>query len=268
MRTISYVVFIICMFVGFACTTAISQDYYNRSDEYNNYPAGRVERRILIDAITAGMLPRASFDFDVRTFSHGGVQAGVNVGILDQIDIGLSYGAGQLLSVEHPDWNPNMEFLLKFRLLKESYSNPAFAFGYNSQGSGAWDEVNSRYAIKSKGFFVVVTKSFLVYRNVMAFTAGMNLSMEDRDEDKDPSGYVGMYTQINDEVYLMAEYDLAINDNTRYDIYGYGRGFLNVGLEWALTPSVSIEFDFKDLLRNRDIPSFDREVRLLYIEHF
>ncbi|PJA28010.1 MAG: hypothetical protein CO189_05485 [candidate division Zixibacteria bacterium CG_4_9_14_3_um_filter_46_8] len=248
---------------------SIAQDNFTSDpSEFGKDATSPIERRILIDAITAGVLPRASFDFDIRTFTYGGGQVALNVGLLKRLNIGLSYGAGRLLTEDTPLWNPNMEFLVKYRIFTENYAYPSLAIGYSSQGSGTWDKVNKRYAQKSKGIYLAATKSFLVYRNIVAFTGGINVSMEDRDRDKDPSAYFGAFTQVNDQLYFIVEYDLAINDNERYNVYGFGRGFLNIGLEWILTQSVSVEFDLRDLLQNRDVKSFDREVRLFYIEHF
>ncbi len=238
-------------------------------DQYYNQKAERLERRILIDGITAEVLPRASFDFDIQTFTNGGAQAALNVGLLDRLTIGLSYGSGKLLSEGKPNWNPHMEFLIKYKLLSKSLTYPTLSLGYCSQGSGSWDKVNKRYAQKSKGFFIVATKSYLVYRNVVSFTAGVNLSKEGWDKDKDPTPYMGIVTQVNSNVYFIGEYDFALNDNKRYAQYGEGRGFLNIGLEWVISDAVSIEFDLRDLLLNRtDAKYIDREVRLFYIENF
>lgn len=253
------------LFVG---VVQAQSEFSNKQDKYGGYDGTRVERRVLIDAITAGMLPRASFDFDIRTFTNGGVQSAVSVGLLDRLTIGLSYGAATLLTEDKPDWNPNMEFLVKYRILTEKYVHPSIAFGYCSQGSGPWDEENERYAQKSKGFFFAVTKSYLVYRNQFAFTGGINITPEGWEKEKDPSVYLGAVTQLNDDVFILGEYDLALNDNERYAQYGMGRGFLNIGLEWVLNESVSLEFDLRNLLKNRDVTSFDRGVRLLYLEHF
>jgi hypothetical protein len=234
----------------------------------NSLYGHRLGRRILIDAITADMLPRASFDFDIRTFPDGGVLSSVNVGILNRITIGLSYGASRFLSEKNPEWNDHMEFLIKYRILTEDYLFPSIAFGYSSQGSGYWDDEHERYAQKSKGIFLVGTKSYLVYNLPATFTVGLNVSMEERDVDKDPTLYCGAVMPINRELYFIGEYDLALNDNRRHAQYGKGRGYLNFGLEWVLTQSISLEFDLRNLLLNReDSKAIDREVRLLYMEY-
>ena len=247
-----------------------SQDeYLNDQGDFFGYGDKRVERRILIDGITAGMLPRASFDFDVRTFTNGGVQAAVNVGLRERLSIGLSYGAAGLLSEQTPHWNDRMEFLLKYRIITEDYTIPSIAFGFSSQGSGYWDEENRRYAHKSKGFFIAATKSYLVYRNVVSFTLGVNVSMEQKTVDKDPTLYFGAITQLNKEVYILWEYDLATNDDKSHGDYGVGRGYFNAGLEWVLTEKISLEFDLRNILKNRrDAKTLDREIRLLYVEQF
>ncbi|MBD3169148.1 MAG: hypothetical protein GF307_06665 [candidate division Zixibacteria bacterium] len=237
-------------------------------DMGKDYKAESPPRRILVDAITANTLPRASFAFDIHTFPNDGLQATLSVGILDRITVGLSYGSALLLSETTPDWNDRMEFLVKYRILTEDYTFPSLAFGYSSVGSGYWDEVNNRYAQKSKGFYLAATKSYYIYNVLTAFTGGINVSMEQRSVDNDPSAYVGTIFQINREVFILAEYDFAINDNKSYQQYGMGRGYLNIGVEWVITPSISLEFDMRNMLQNRrDAKTMDREIRLIYFEY-
>jgi len=255
--------------VAWAFGLHAQEEVVNEDNGVTDQEWGRLERRILIDGITAGMLPKASFDFDIRTFTDGGLLAALDVGLLDRLNIGLSYGGARLLSERTPDWNAQMEFLLKYRILKEDYTLPSIAFGYSSQGSGYWDKVHKRYAQKSKGFFVATTKSYLIYNNLFSITGGINLSLEERRKDKDPTAYFGALTQINGNLYLLMEYDLATNDNKSHDQYGVGRGYLNAGLEWVLAEKISLEFDFRNILKNRrDAKTLDREIRLMYFEHF
>ncbi len=253
----------------FSITSNAQEDFFDDTGDFMDSGAQRLERRVLIDAITAGMLPRASFDFDIRTFSQGGVQAGVNVGLMNRINIGLSFGGARILSEQNTEWNSDMEFLLKYRIITEDYSYPSIAFGFSSQGSGYWDKDKKRYAQKSKGFFIAATKSFLAYQNVVAFTGGINITPEGWSENKNPTAYFGFITQVNNEVHFLGEYDFAINDNKRYAQYGRGRGNLNFGLEWVLTESVSLEFNLRNVLLNRDdVKSPERGIRLIYLESF
>ena len=106
----------------------------------------------------------------------------------------------------------------------------------------------------------------------------MNYSLEN-GVDSDPNFFVGMATSLSYDLVFIAEYDFAINDNKPSDpngIFGRGRGYLNVGISWYLTPELSLELDFKNLLLNRmnregigyENKALDREVRLVYLQFF
>lgn len=235
---------------------------------YSNLSIPRSELRWLIDTPTAGMLARGSFDMDFRTFSDGGVQTSLSIGLMNRFSIGLAYGASRVLTDTTPDWNPRLEFQLRYRLLEEGEGLPAIAVGYSSQGYGKYDNDKKRFQVKSPGFYLAFSKNFSIYSYPAGFHWGVNYSLEN-DIDNDPSGFIGFNTELGNDMLYLAEYDFATNDNKPNGIYGRGRGFLNMGLVWYLTDMLSLELDLKNLLRNRrDASAIDREVRLVYVEFF
>ena len=243
---------------------------YSTSDDslYANVIVPRAELRWTMDTPTAGMLPRGAFSFDMRTFPTGGVQASLEIGLADRFSVGLGYGASQLLTDVDPVWNPKLEFLLRYRLHEEDEGIPAIAVGYSSLGNGAYDSGNDRYTVKSPGFYVAFSKNFKLYENPASFHWGANYSFEN-DEDNDPNIFVGFHADTGPGMVFLTEYDFAINDNKRHDVYGLGRGFFNLGLAWYITDELSLELDLKNLLRNRDdAEAIDREARLVYVEYF
>lgn len=230
----------------------------------------RAERRSLVDCPTAFTLPRASFDFDIRTFPNGGVQGAVHIGLLDQFLMGLSYGAERILGESKPDGNPRMEVSVKLRLLSEGLSWPGLAIGYDSQGFGAWDDDWDRYSQKAKGFYAVFSKSFLFSGKLTTWHLGTSYTPEGKEEDDDPTVFLGFDASVLDRFALLGEYDLALNDNDRPDGYPYGsgHGYLNIGFEWVIIPTISVEFDLRDVLVNkRAATDPDREVRLLLLQY-
>jgi hypothetical protein len=63
------------------------------------------------------------------------------------------------------------------------------------------------------------------------------------------------------------EYDMALNDDKSSQLYGKGRGYLNMGLKWFFSENLEIEAIFKNLLNNRrGVNSFGRGLRLTYVE--
>jgi len=256
---------------------AVSQ--YDTADDslYSDVIIPRPELRWIMDTPTAGILPRGAFDMDMRTFPVGGVQTTLNIGLGHRFSVGIGYGASEILTDKDPDWNPQIEFLLRFRLHEESEAMPAIAVGFSSIGFGKYDTDNNRYQVKSPGFYIVFSKNLLFYENLATWHAGLNLSLEN-EHDSDPNFFVGFSADVGTNMTFLAEYDLALNDNSGEfalnDIgeevkYGKKRGYLNLGLAWYITQELSLELDLKNLFRNRDdADAIDREIRLVYTEYF
>lgn len=250
--------------------TAVAQYQYETYDDsmYAEVIAPRAELRWIMDTPTAGMLPRGTFSLDLRTFPTGGVQSSLEIGLANRFSVGVGYGASTVLADVSPEWHPRLEFLIRYRLHEESEGLPAIAVGYSSLGYGRYDEEEERYMVKSPGFYVSFSKNLNLYQNPASFHWGANYSLEN-DRDNDPDLFVGFSTDTGPGMVFLAEYDLALNDNERYSVYGLKRGYLNIGMAWYITDALSLELDLKNLLRNRaDADAIDREARLVYVEYF
>lgn len=251
-------------------STFAQQESTSDDTLYANVIVNRPQLRMTIDFPTAGMLPRGTFDIDMRTYPIGGVQAALRIGLNDRFMVGIGYGASRMLTDVDPDWNPKLEFVIKLRLHEELADDnfPAIAVGYNSLGYGNYDSDNDRYMVKSTGFYVVFSENFRLYDNSTGLHWGVNYSLENK-VDNDPNVFMGFNTDVGPNMVFLTEYDFALNDNKRYDVYGLGRGFLNLGLAWYITDDLSLELDLRNLLRNRsDAAAIDREIRLVYVEYF
>ena len=85
---------------------------------------------------------------------------------------------------------------------------------------------------------------------------------------------------VNQDVAIIAEYDLALNDDNgdasfeddegnTMNYGGKGRGYLNVGLRWIFMQRLELGIDLKNLFNNRrDVNQFSRELRISYYEFF
>jgi hypothetical protein len=255
--------------------------------------SGMLQPRRLIDAHTAGVLPKGYYDFEFRIYPTGdramngaGLLTGIYVGITDRFSFGLSYGGDGLIGrgrQVNPDPFPGGT--LKYRIFDENYFLPAVAIGYEHQGYGGIEpnvDFNG-YIYKSQGFFAALSKNYLLFNAVQFGLHGaVDFSLEDIDIIHWPNGYVGMDLGINNELAIAGEYNLALNeldepDTTCSCYVNPLKGILNLGIRWAFTEQFYIEFDAKDVLERKVVEASDgtrhilgwsRELKLVYVNHF
>ncbi|GAB4313766.1 MAG: hypothetical protein Kow0074_00440 [Candidatus Zixiibacteriota bacterium] len=240
----------------------------DRSSRYEFNDNNVIAPRRMIDAPTAGVLPRGSFDTELRSIPDGGLLAILQIGLTSRWQIGISYGGSEVISSSDPEWNPRMQFLTKIQIINESFAFPGVAIGFEEQGFGLWIDSLSRYQIKSKGFYAVASKGYRSANFTSSLHGGVNLSREDADDDN-LNFFLGADMSFDNNLGLVAEYDLALNDDRKPDALGRGRGYLNAGIRWIVMEKIQIEGALKDLLENRrDTDTFGRELRLIYVERF
>jgi hypothetical protein len=252
---------------------------YEEDYGYPPVPPAHYYVRWLIDKPTAYMLPRGSFDLDFHTFPEGGVQAAIDIGLAKRFSIGLAYGGAKILSEQIPEWNPKMEFNIKYMLIEEYQAIPQITIGFSSAGYGLYQEADSaigyyedRYLVKSPGFYMAISKEYPLYETYLTLHGGINYSLES-EIDSDPDIYVGSLINLGYRMVFLAEYDFALNDNKSAGIFGRGRGYLNLGLAWYLSSELQLELDFRNILLNRRALGdedlvMDREIRLVYLQFF
>jgi hypothetical protein len=232
-------------------------------------PVHLLQPRRLVDCPTAGLLPRASFDFDIKMFPKGGVTFGLDIGLMRRFMVGMSFGGENVIGEGEPDWNPRIEFAARYRLINESWALPAIAIGFESQGDGAFDDSLDRYDYKSKGFYGVMSKGYAAGEVPIGFHGGINYSLENDDEDQDISLFFGTDIRFGDNLGIVAEYDLGTNDDKAKELFGQGYGYLNLGIQWIFSERLLLQFNLKNLLLNRkDISTWGRSFRIVYFESF
>jgi hypothetical protein len=229
--------------------------------------SAKLEPRYLIDIPIAGMVDRGSFAVDIDFYQSGGVLAGFTVGVLDRLSLGLSYGGSKLIGGEPPVMNDLPGVNVKIRLLEEGFLFPALALGFDSQGKDGYIKSLNRYAIKSPGFYAVISKNYATL-GFLSLHCGVNYSLERADGDRDPNVFAGIEKTIGPVVSLMAEYNLGLNDNDGNAI-GRGKGYLNAALKISLGGGVTLGVNFKDLARNaEDVDVANRTVRIEFSRPF
>lgn len=225
--------------------------------------------RRMIDSPTAGTLKRGSFDTELRAFPDGGVLGVLQIGLTNNWMVGIGYGGTNIIAANDPKWNPRMQFLTKVQLVGETMILPGIAVGYEDVGFGRWVDSVHRYEIKSKGFYAVASKGYRGTSFTSSLHAGLNYSRETADKDKDIDFFFGTDMRFDNNIGLVAEYDLGLNDDRKPYALGKGNGYLNVGARWIVLERLLVEFSLKDLLLNtRGRDTIGRELRLIYVESF
>jgi len=224
-----------------------------------------IEVSKIVDTPTAGIVQKGNCEIFTKIYKDNGLLLGTNIGILPRFMIGLSYGGEQLVGNQEPVWHKKVEVNAKYRLLDESPKYPAVAIGFDSQGHGTYYEDNSRYDIKSKGFYGVLSKNFFLLGNI-GLHAGLNYSLEDKETDDDINFFFGMDKSVGETVLFFAEYDPALNDNENRELNNKEHGFMNMGISLKVTDSFFIKLSAYDLLESDDNTHlFDRAVSVSYM---
>ncbi len=227
----------------------------------------QMQPTLLIDTPTAGTLDRGSYDVGLRLYPNGGVLGRISVGLSSRAMFGISFGGENIIGEGDIHWNPAPGIHLRYRIVDENIVLPAITVGFNSQGYGAYMKKESRYAIKSRGFFVAASKNY-AFLGDLSFHGGANYSLEKGDGDTDLNFFAGTMKSLNSDLWVIAEYDFAINDNDNNSL-GSGKGYLNAGLRWIFAKQLYVEFALKNILENKkNIPYANREIKIVYQEHF
>jgi hypothetical protein len=229
--------------------------------------AGLLEPLQVIDTPTAGTLMRGSFRTGIDVYPDGGILAAIGAGITERFMFGISYGGTNIIGTGKINWNKQVGAMVRYRLFEEDYYLPAILIGFDSQGHGAYLDSTKRYINKSHGLFAVASKSFILL-GTLSVHGGINYSFENEDGDKDPNLFFAVQKSLNPELFLAAEYDLAINDGGSHAI-GTGHGYLNAALKWQFSGKLELSFVLKDILKNNKYADgMTREIRIAYSEIF
>lgn len=249
--------------------------------------ADMMQPRRLVDGHTAGVLPKSYYDLECRVYASGdpalgsGLNLGISVGLTDRLTLGVSYGGEGLIGRSRDvRFNSLPGVLVKYRLFEERVVTPGLSLGYDHQGYGGIADTAefgySGFVYKSPGFFLALSKNYIMLNVIqIGFHGTINYSLEERENVHWPNFTTGLDIGINEELAFVLEYDFAFNDRSGREEKYYAlphRGLLNAGLRWAFSPSFHFEFDFKDLMENKQkrdgAYGWSRELKLLYYSHF
>ena len=233
----------------------------------------------LIDTPTAFSLNRGQIEIGGRLYASNGMMGEVNIGIYQNFFFGVSYGTTNIMGDQTPAWNGQPGMRLQFLAFQEDFYFPNLSIGFDSQGAGQW--LGDRFAVKSKGFYLVMSKNYYVSEGqlgTLGFHWGINYCVTEKDTykgdeysgDDNMNMFVGFDKSIVPNVNFLCEYDFAWNDNSKNapdPVKKKGNGYLNLGLRWSFDDTLHLEFDMKDVLKNTG-ETLGREVRVIYTTSF
>jgi len=221
----------------------------------------------LIDLPTAGTLERGSYVSSLRLYPSGGLLGGLKIGLSNRFLLGVAFGGENIIGEGKVNWNPEPGLQVVYRIIDENIALPAITIGYNSQGFGPYDKQKKRYTTKSRGFYAAASKNY-AFLGDLSFHGGINYSLEREDGDKDLNLFAGIIKSLNSNLNILAEYDIAVNDND-FRAIGQGKGYINVGVRWLFANRLSLTFQMKNILENKEnVPYSNRELKIAYIEYF
>ena len=224
------------------------------------------ELRRLIDFPTAGALKSGYFGFDLNVLHNGILISSFSFAPFNNFNIGISYGATNIIGIGSPDFYKFPGFNAKLRVFTETRKLPSFTLGFDNQGKGSYVDSLKRYEIKSPGIYFGVSKNFK-FLGYFCINGLFNYSLENGDDDRNINFVFGLEKTIGPFISFIAEYDFGLNDNSKFSI-GDKKGYLNFGIRWSISKNLTFGLDFKDLLLNRRFREENGVERVLYLEYF
>ena len=225
------------------------------------------ESRYIIDQPSAGVLKRGHYSLYAQAYTNGGLMMELNASIFKNFHMGLSFsgsniiGSGDVLFQKYPGVQ------LKYRIINETISLPAFTIGINTQGRGEYDSVDNRFSTLSPGIFLSSSKAFDWFMGIGVLHGGISYSIESTSKEL-PNLFLGAEQSIGSSLALLFEYNLNFDDDNERFIRNQN-GLLNAAIRWSVVKNLTIELQVRDLLDSqRSYQKFTRFITLEYISNY
>ena len=234
----------------------------------------------LVTIPTAGTLPRGTYTIEALLSKNGGFTPKLSVGFTDNFSFGVSFGIQKLIGNDSLYYNKTApEVQIKYRIYEESQSMPAIVFGLDTQGRGTFQDTSDtgetikRYDQKAWGIYLSLSKNWSLLGNLGVHGGICKSISENEDGDEDLNIFFGIDKELNRSFSFLIEYDSALNDNEdKYKLdeisFGKGKGYLNVGFRFAVSPNLMMEINFNDINHNTSVEYTNREIKFMYSESF
>ena len=229
----------------------------------------------LVSIPTAGTIPRGTYTIEALLGKNGGMLPKLSVGFTDNFSFGVSFGIQKLIGNDSLYYNKTApEVQIKYRVYEEAQSIPALVLGLDTQGRGTFQETSkagetiNRYDQKAWGMYLVLSKNWSLLGN-LGIHGGICKSIAENDDgDDDPNIFFGIDKELNRSFSFLLEYDSAFNDDEKVPDFGEGKGYLNAGIRWAVSPNLMMEINFNDIRKNTISKYTNREIKIMYSESF
>jgi len=221
----------------------------------------------IIDSPTAGLLQHGEINVQGRLGPGSAFTAAFRLGIKGVVHAGISFGMQNIFERGAITVNDQVGVELRVRIVQEG-RGPAFALGFNSQGTGPYDEEIERYERKSKGFYGALSKNWKVILGHLSMHGGANYSTERMDQDT-----LNIFAALDWEVVhglsFLADWDAGFNDNIKDGTYGGGDTYLDAAVRVNYGTHLSMMLIFRDLLKNYEPdPRVWREFEIAFFDTF
>lgn len=185
----------------------------------------------LVDIPTAGIIDYYGLQVKTRFYSEGGVLLNLTFGI-SRLNLGVSASADNFIGIEERVTTSRPEIQAKYRFYDGGAIIPAFALGYDSQGT-YYNRDTRRYRQKARGLYLVGSQQLFIPQ--IQFHPGVNISEFEGDKI---FGFGGLNIIINNIVSLMCEWDhIQRVDESRF----------NAGIRLYATPFFHVDFAVREI---------------------
>jgi len=230
--------------------------------------AGIAEPIYMIDSPTAGLLAHGEYHIQGRIGPESSVLLAFRVGLKNRVYLGTSFGMQNLFSYEQVEFNDRPGFQFRVRLIEEDDRRPGLALGFNSQGTGAWNDEAERYDRKSKGFYAVLSRNWKIPVGHFSVHGGLNYSLENEDEDH-ANAFAAIDWEAITGLDFILDLDGAFNDNRDDERFGGGGMYLDGAIRVTYGENLQLMLIFRDLTKNYTPERrIGREFEIAFVDFF
>ncbi len=224
------------------------------------------ESRRIVDMPTAGVIPKGTFEVNALLMQSGGMMVEFAASPFENFMIGASFGGSNIIGISTPVFQAFPGLQIKYRVLDETKTLPAFALGVNTQGLGLYKDSLERYQTLSPGIYLSSSKSFKWPVGLVFVHAGINYSLEPKIDDRSINFYFGAEQTIYKRISIATEFNVNLEDNSSVMD---SKGLLNFQVKWAASEDLTVALMFRDAFANfKASNSLVRFVGFEYISRF